>query len=963
MSDIFISHVEEDASVALQIGEGLQSAGYSTWLYERDSLPGPAYLIQTGEAIDQSQAFVLIISPDSVASNQVTAEVVRAHENNVPFLPLLHGISHVAFQEAQPLWRQAIGAATSVSIDEDDISGLVARLAQGLAALGLEANQAAPPAAEVGEASRSGTRTQEHNLPILLTSFIGREAEIREITGLFDDARCVTLTGVGGTGKTRLALEVGRESLDTYSDGVWFVDLSPISDDSLVQKEVASVLGVEEEALNNSLREKNLLLLLDNCEHLLDTCARAVSTWLGQAPEVRILATSREALGIPGEVIRRISSLRAPDESNVSCDTVNDFEATRLFVERASDVQAAFEITDANCASVARIARRLDGIPLAIELAAAMARVLSPEQIAARLDDRFRLLTGGSRTALPRQRTLQAAIDWSYHSLSDDLARLFDKLSVFRGGFTLEAAEHVGVGDNDGDSTYVMANLFQLVDKSLVVVTDNEPGADARYGLLETLRQYAGERLAESGLADDIRRRHANYYLEMIHELQPQMWGEDSRVALEMQEANHDNLRAAVDWSLEAGETETALRLVGDLAFLWMSHRYVNEGNEKAERALAATGDAPPDARAPALIAAGLTALQLADVDRATARFDESIELYREARDAAGIARATYCRAVGPWAVGDIDRAGPLLEDAIALEGLEADPWGWGWTRGLLGSVRASLGNYEGVQASLEQVYDAFASRNDAFDAGHAKSALGTLAKDRGEYVAAISHFEVSLSLFKEAGDRSSVAAVLSGLATAAWLQDDREHALTLQHESLVEFKEVGGPASISWAVAWSRFGMRSMGDTWWVLELYAAAWDMPDDMGAKSALAESLYSLGRLAGRHGDLARASAMLNDSLTLQVEIGFKRGVELALLETAALARARDDLPRAARLLGAAESAATATAPTLTDYERLEFERVRAEINAGLDGETFDRLSSEGAAMPIADATAFALAGFP
>ena len=263
------------------------------------------------------------------------------------------------------------------------------------------------------------------------------------------------------------------------------------------------------------------------------------------------------------------------------------------------------------------------------------------------------------------------------------------------------------------------------------------------------------------------------------------------------------------------------------------------------------------------------------------------------------------------------------------------------------------------MQAALEQVYDSFISRNDAFNAAHAASAMGTLAQDRGEYAAATSHFEESLSLFKEAGDRSSVAAVLSGLATATWLQDDKGRALTLQHESLVEFKEAGGPASIFWAVAWSRFGMRTLGDVGWVLELYDAAWDMPDDMGAKIALAESLYSLGRLAGQHGDLARASAMLNDSLTLQGEIGFKRGVELALLETAAVARAQGDLPRAARLLGAAESAARATAPALTDYERLEFERGLSETEARLDSETFKRLRGEGEAMSIDAAVAYAL----
>ena len=426
-----------------------------------------------------------------------------------------------------------------------------------------------------------------------------------------------------------------------------------------------------------------------------------------------------------------------------------------------------------------------------------------------------------------------------------------------------------------------------------------------------------------------------------------------------LQEANHDNLRAAVDWSLEAGETELALRLVGDLGFLWMAHRYVTEGNDKAERALAATGDAPPDARAPALIAAGLAALQLADTERATACFEESIELYRESDDVAGIARATYCRAVVPWAMGDMDRAEPLLENCMVLEGLEADPWGRGLAPMLLGSVRASRGDYEGVQDALEQSYDWFIGRNAAFEAAHAVSAMGTLAEDRGDYAAATSYFEDSLPLFKEAGDRSSVAAVLSGLATAAWLQNDRGRALTLQHESLAEFKQAGGPASIFWAVAWSRFGMRTLGDASWLLTLYSAAWDMPDDTGAKSALAESLYSLGRLAGQRGDLARATAMLNDSLTLQREIAFKRGVELALLETATVARAQGDLPRAARLLGAADSAARATAPTLTDYERLEFERGLSETEARLDSETLRRLRDDGQAMSTDAAVAYAL----
>ncbi len=605
MSDIFISHVEEDASVAMQIGDGLRSAGYSSWLYERDSLPGPAYLLQTGEAVDNCQAFILIISPDSVKSNQVTAEVVRAHEGAKQFVPLLHGISHADFQERQPVWRQAVGASTSIRIDPGDIAGLVDRISLGLSALGVQTSQTERPVSFAAESPHSTTEAHAHNLPAQLTSFIGRESQIREIGELFADARCVTLTGIGGSGKTRLAIEVGEQCLDSYPDGVWFVDLSPVTDESLVHKGVAQALGVELEALSGTLRNKKMMLMLDNCEHLLDMCAESASTWLGQAPNLNILATSREALGIPREVIRRISSLTVPDESNVSPEILMDSEATWLFPDRASAAHGTFQLTQENCAAVAQITHRLDGIPLAIELAGARVRMLTPQQIATRLDDRFRPLTGGSRTAMPRQRTLQAAIDWSYHSLEEEEARLFDTLSVFRGGFTLDAVEQVGAVDGD-DPLFIMDNLFKLVDKSMVIVANNDSEDESRFRLLETLRQYGGERLAESGRADDARRRHAAYYLNMTHDAQPVLWGIDASPVLVLLETNHDNIRGALEWAIGSGDKETALRLSGDMGFFWTMRRHINEGDDWSARAISMDGEAPPDALASAMHAAGL---------------------------------------------------------------------------------------------------------------------------------------------------------------------------------------------------------------------------------------------------------------------------------------------------------------------------------------------------------------------
>ena len=354
--------------------------------------------------------------------------------------------------------------------------------------------------------ARAPTRKAKHNLLLQLTSFIGREKEIEDINNLLSDARLVTLAGGGGADKTRLARQIGSSTLEAHPDGVWLVGLVPLSDPRLIVEEVASVLQVGEDALYDYLEDKPLLLILDNCEHMVDGCAEFVSTLLQRAPEVRVMATSQEALGIPGEVVYRVPSLSVPDWPDPSLDQLTTCEAVRLFVERAATVQPGFALTDQNAAAVAKIAQSLDGIPLAIELAAARTNVLSAEQIADRLDDSFRLLTRGRRTDLPRHQTLRGAVQWSYDLLSDAESLLFDRLSVFRGGFTLEAVQEVCSGGGL-ESYEVLDVLSQLVDKSLVVVGKG-PEGEARYRLLEVLRLYGAERLAETGGTEDVRGRH-----------------------------------------------------------------------------------------------------------------------------------------------------------------------------------------------------------------------------------------------------------------------------------------------------------------------------------------------------------------------------------------------------------------------------------------------------------------------
>jgi predicted ATPase len=409
-----------------------------------------------------------------------------------------------------------------------------------------------------------------NNLPLQLTSFIGREKELAEIKSLVDHNRLVTLTGSGGVGKTRHCLQVAAEVLDDFADGAWLVELASVSDPALVSTTVAAALGVREvqerplvAALEDHLRNKSLLLLLDDCEHMLDTCAQLVDDLLHACPHLKVLVSSREALAIDGEVAFRVTSLSLPDPLHLpALETLPQFDSVRLFIERAVSVKSDFVVSNENAPSVAQVCSRLDGIPLAIELAAARVKGLSVEQIAQRLDDRFRLLTGGSRTALPRHRTLRAMIEWSYDLLSEPERALLRQLAVFIGDLTLEAAEAVcapqaGAGGMTND---VLDLLLRLVDKSLI--TPQEQAGQTRYRMLETIREFAGERLSESGEEVRLREQHLEFFLKFSELAEPKLQGPEPLIWLHALGSEYENLRAALEWAQETGGTRAAARLV-----------------------------------------------------------------------------------------------------------------------------------------------------------------------------------------------------------------------------------------------------------------------------------------------------------------------------------------------------------------------------------------------------------------
>jgi non-specific serine/threonine protein kinase len=575
---------------------------------------------------------------------------------------------------------------------------------------------------------------------------------------LLGATRLLTLTGVGGSGKTRLAIEAARARLRQHPDGTWLVELAALADPSLVPHAVATALGVREapgrpvlETLRDHLRPRAALLVLDNCEHLVAACAELAEALLHAGPRLQLLATSREALGLPGETVYRVPSLAVPDLGRLSSvERLGQIDAVRLFVERAAAVRPGFAVTEEIVPALAQICLRLDGIPLALELAAARVRVISPAHIAARLDDRFRLLTSGSRTALPRQQTLRAALDWSYELLSEPQRRLLRRLAVFAGGFALEAAEAVCPGAGL-DQAELLELLCQLVDKSLVGLEEGAPG-EARYRILETVRQYSGEKLTAAPEAAGVRERHRDWYLALAEQAERELTGPEQAAWLKQLGREHDNLRAALGWSMERAEVEMALRLSGALARYWWRAGHFTEGLRWLEAALARSHGMHSSARAKALTGAGVLARRRGQYGQAAAWLDESLALNRALADIRGTAAALLIRGIVAADQEDYAAARQLFEESLALSGAAGDK----------GSVGLAL-NY-----------------------------LGEVARLQGNYVAARSLYDRSLAIQRSNGDRRSTAACLSNLAHVARAEGDLRRATALITECFGLFRELG---------------------------------------------------------------------------------------------------------------------------------------------------------------------------
>ena len=660
--------------------------------------------------------------------------------------------------------------------------------------------------------------TGPHNLPVALTSFVGRERETAEVTRLVSGTRLLTLTGAGGCGKSRLALEVARGFLERSRDGVWVVELAALSDVNLVPQAVAAVLGVPEQAgrsisdtLVEVLRHKTLLVVFDNCEHLLAACASLAYTLLRACPELRVLATSREPLGMVGETIWRVPSLSVPDPANLPSDArITHYEAVRLFAERAAAVRPGFRITETNAHVVARVCHRLDGIPLAIELAAARVRVMSVEEIAARLHDRFHLLTGAGRLAPPRHQTLRGAMDWSYDLLSEPERALLRRASAFAGGWTVEAVEAICAG-NGVEASQALDLLTSLVDKSLVNMETR--GEETRYRMLETVRQYARDRLDESGDALAVRRAHRAWYLALAERANPALRGPEQDAWLKRLEVEHDNLRAVLELSVaDAGDPEAGPRLAWALFWFWQRSGYVGEGREWLERMVAQPGGVSALVRARVLCGAGALSEHLAEYDHARARLEESLTLFRQLDDPWGAGFALHFLAHVARAQGDFPQATSLFEESLACFQSMGDKWGSALTLDCWGGALINQGDYSGASLRYEQSVALLREVGDKWQIPGPLSGLGVLAAASGDHVRATALLEESLAMARETMNSDSGATTLFRLGRAVFWQGDLARSATLFKDSLVLRKQRADKAGIA-ACLDGLAGVAVMGD------------------------------------------------------------------------------------------------------------------------------------------------------
>lgn len=764
--------------------------------------------------------------------------------------------------------------------------------------------------------------THPTNIPDEPTPFIGREREIDQIAGLLraPHTRMATLTGTGGTGKTRLAVQVANRLLYAFRDGVFFISLASLTDPALVPAAVAEALGVKEQpgrdllaTLTAYLKEEQLLLVLDNFEHLLDT-SLVVAGLLDGCVQLHVLVTSRIPLHLSREHQYPVPPLAIPDLQHLpDAAALSRYEAVALFIERAGAIKPGFQVTPENAQAVAAICSRLDGLPLAIELAAARIKLFPPQALLQRLSSRLRVLTGGPKDRPSRQQTLRNTIDWSYSLLSLSEQILFARLSVFAAGCTFEAADAVCNGEGNLDMLDVLASL---VDQSLL----RQEGEQPRFQMLETVREYAIERLEERGEAEEFRNHHTEYFLALAEEAHRERREGQQAVALAHLETEHANLQAALEWSLgRERAVERGLQLSSALFAFWIIRGHVSEQRRWLDAALRKIESAPPLLRAWLLFRAGEIEHRTGNRQRADALFEQSLAMFTDLDDKDGMAEVLHALGDSAMDSGDYVRAAARLEQGLALWRELGHKQGVHKSLGMLGELAHHRGDDRRAHSLFEQALSLQRELGDIAGSARSLMRLAWAATSGGRYDEAVSMLEEVRTLADDLGDKNTIGLALNGLGHIAFLQGENERANALSTESEAIFR---GIESTMGRVA-------------------------------------TLHLLGMVRQDQGDADGARAALIESLKLSRQAGLQPMYPPLLEAFAEHAERQGRAEQAATLFGTAEAARESMRLPLEPSEKLIYDRWIAAARSQVDEETWTRTWKQGRAMSLEEAITYAL----
>ncbi len=763
-----------------------------------------------------------------------------------------------------------------------------------------------------------------NNLPIQLTTFIGREGEMSDIKTLLFKTHLLTLIGAGGTGKTRIALQTGADVIDDFANGVWFVDLAPLMEPELLPQTLAEVLGVKEdpkreitETIRDYLKEKEMLIILDNCEQLIEACSKLSEKLLQSSPKLKILATSREALRIPGEQTLRVASLSLPDpKGNNTLEKLKKFESVRLFLDRALAVNQNFKIEKSNIKALAEICHHLDGIPLAIELAAARVKVLSLDKIRERLNDRFKLLTGGERTALPRQQTLRALIDWSYDLLSEQEKKLWQRLSVFAGGCTMEATEEI-CGDINIDKYDILDLLNNLIEKSIIIFDEDKE----RYRMLETIRQYGKEKLEDSNELEGMMNNHLKYFMERAEFIKPKLIGPDLKEWLNKLDEDYSNYQSALTWTLEGNKREEGLCLAVALCKYWHIRGYISEGRRWLSSVSQQRNDIPKPALASILNYLGVFDYAQGEYDRAQIELEEAFEVRRESGDNKSIVDGLNILGLLAYDKGEYEKARKLHEECLRLQ--------------------REIGDKSGIATSICNLGLVFQNIK---------------IKENEKIIEPL--YKEGLKIFRELGDTRNIATFLNFLGNDFLDKNDYENARSHYEESLDLFRELGNIRGIAFCLGNLAILFKNQGDFFKAKTLLEESLSLSESSGDKFGIAMNLTNSGEISIYQKEYDQAYTFLKKGLTMLLELRNNLYISCNLLEFIQIAIHKKNFNNAVILLGVIENAMKSIGAVFDTEIQIKYEATLLSLRKELKEEEFSIRLNEGKSMTLEKASELA-----